>query len=108
MTTLKCTFDSKKLISMSSYVLVTADFPGVNSEQRNKIYECLSTEKWKKINEFGRDISTVWYASFEDKATQEGAIETAIDDFDNCAKPYCKPKLVIHWGPNKPTFHGLT
>ena len=90
-----------------SYVLVSADFPGVSSDQRGKIYECLEKEKWIKVKEFGRDVSTVWYASFKDNVTEENSIHVTIKDFENCSKPYCKPKLVIHWGPNKPTFHGL-
>ena len=92
---------------MSSYVLVTADFPGVNSDQRKKIYECLDKEKWKKVTEPGRDIDTVWYASFAETVSEKDAIDLAISDFVSCCKPHCKPKLVVHWGPNKPTFHGL-
>lgn len=92
---------------MSSYVLVTADFPDVTSEQRTRIYKCLEEEKWKKVIEFGRDISTVWWASFEDTVAESSAIKITINDFEKCSKRFCKPKLVIHWGPNKPTFHGL-
>jgi len=90
-----------------SYVLVTADFPGVTTEQRDRIYKCLEEKMWHKVKEFGRDISTVWWASFKESVSEEGAIRTTISDFENCSKPYCKPKLVIHWGPNKPTFHSL-
>ena len=90
-----------------AYVLVTADFPGVKSDEREKIYRCLREKLWYKVTELGRDISTTWYASFQSDGTEAGAIFTAKSDFENCAKPYCKPKLVIHWGPNKPTFHGL-
>ena len=92
-----------------SYILLTADFPGVNSAQRTKIYECLEKELWNKVAEPGRDISTVWFAAFKEDVTEKSAIQIAINDFEGCAKPYgCKPKLVIHWGPNRPTFHGLT
>lgn len=90
-----------------SFVLVTADFPGVSSDQREKIYECLVKEKWQKVKEFGRDISTVWYASFNPDVSEKTAIEISIKDFVNCSKPYCRCKLVLHWGPNKPTFYGL-
>jgi hypothetical protein len=90
-----------------SYVLVTADFPGVSSTDRDKIYKCLEEKYWKKVTELGRDITTAWYDSFKDDVSEKGAINTTISDFENCSKPYCKPKLVIHWGPNKPTFHGL-
>ncbi|MEI9911356.1 MAG: hypothetical protein WDO71_17860 [Bacteroidota bacterium] len=87
---------------MSSYVMVTADFPGVNADNRAKIYECLKAEKWKKITEPGRDIDTVWYASFEADVKEEDAIKISINDFVKCSKTYCQVKLVIHWGPHKP------
>lgn len=90
-----------------SYVMVSADFPGVNGEQRKKIYECLKEKKWVKVTEPGRDIDTVWYAKFQDTLSEQDCIRITIKDFDDCSKPYCKPKLVIHWGPNKPTFYGL-
>ncbi|MFH2033042.1 MAG: hypothetical protein ABIJ40_20815 [Bacteroidota bacterium] len=90
---------------MSKYVLVSADFSGVDSAQRTKIYECLKEKQWKKIEDAGRDISTVWYAPFKDEATDAGVISTSKNDFMNCAKPYTTPKLVIHVGPNKPSVY---
>ena len=89
-----------------SYVLVTADFPRVTSDQRKIIYACLEKKNWKKIHEPGRDIDTVWEGFFETQLESQ-AIDIAIENFDSCSKPYCRPKLVIHWGPNKPTCHGL-
>lgn len=87
------------------YILVTADFPGVLSENRKKINECLNTKNIKKVHEPGRDIDTVWEAySTSDETT---AINNVIKIFEDCCKLYCKPKLVIHYGPNKPTRHGL-
>lgn len=91
-----------------AYILVTADFPDVTSEQRNKIYECLKTKQWNKVTEFGRDITTAWYTSFKEGVSEASAIKVTMDDFDTCSRPHCKPKLVIHWGTNKPTFHNLT
>jgi len=90
-----------------AYVMVTADFPNVTSQQREKIYECLKNEKWTKVTEPGRDIDTVWYASFVEAVSEEEAIRISINDFVKCSKPYCSPKLALHWGPHKPTFHGL-
>lgn len=91
-----------------SYVIVTADFPDVTTEQRTKIYKCLQDKKWQKITELERDISTVWYASFKAEVDEKSAINLTIDEFVNCSKQYCRVKLVIHYGPNKPTFHGLS
>ena len=91
-----------------SYVLITADFPGITSEQRRTIYELLKKEKYTKVHELGRDIDTVWYASFEDTITESRCIEITINEFNACSKPYCKPKLVLQFGINKPVFNGLT
>ena len=90
-----------------SYVLLSADFPGVTGQQRNEIYECLAKKNWHKIVEPGRDISTTWQGYFK-SVTESEAIEIAKNHFVTCASPYCKPKLVIHWGPNEPTYVGLT
>jgi hypothetical protein len=88
------------------YVMVSADFPGVTSEQRQKIYKCLEEKHWKKVTEFGRDISTVWYGYFRD-ALEDNAVKAAISNFNECSRPYCVPKLVLRFGPNEPKFSGL-
>ena len=93
---------------MISYVMVSADFPGVTPVERTKIYECLKEKKWKKVTEPGRDIDTVWYASFKDGVSEKSAKRISKDDFESCSKGYCTPKLTIHWGPNTPSFHNLT
>lgn len=90
-----------------SFVLATADFPGVTGDQRSKIYDCLAKKSWTKITEPGRDIDTVWKAPFRADIPEKEAIRIAIEEFVNCSKPYCKPKLVVHWGPSEPTGYGL-
>ncbi len=90
---------------MSLYVMVTADFPDVTSDERAKIYECLEKKNWTKIHNTGRDIDTVWYAQFKDGATYEGVIRTSKNDFCDCSKEYTKAKLAIMVGENKPTIH---
>lgn len=80
-----------------AYVMVTADFPRVNTEQRNKIYDCLKKEKWIKVTEPGRDIDTVWYASFQPDVSEKRAIQIGIDDFVTSSKLYSHPKLALHW-----------
>ncbi len=47
------------------------------------------------------------YAYFAVGVSESGAISAAKTHFDTCSEPYCKPKLVIHFGENRPTFHGL-
>lgn len=90
---------------MAMYVMVTADFPGVTSEQREEIYACLKEMNWQKIQNVGRDISTAWQAQFEDSLPASQAILSSIDEFASCSKPYTKPRLVLHAGPNKPTVY---
>jgi hypothetical protein len=92
---------------MNSYVMVTADFPGVSSTDRNKIYECLKKNSWTKVTEPGRDIDTVWYAPFNDDVSEADAKKVSRTEFEECSKPYCKPKLAVHWGPNQPTTYNL-
>lgn len=88
------------------YVLVTADFPDVSTSERESIYECLEEKRWKKITEFGRDITTVWEGHSK-TLSEKDFIQLAIKHFTECSDPYCEPKLVIHYGENKPTRHGL-
>ena len=59
---------------MSLYVMVTADFPDVDSSKRAKMYECLKEKNWEKISEVGRDISTVWHTSFKEDVSYTEAI----------------------------------
>lgn len=87
------------------YVMVSADFPGVTATQRQQIYECLEKNHWTKVTDFGRDISTVWYASYS--TAGDVAIKAAINRFKECSSLYCEPKLVAHYGPDKPKKHGL-
>ena len=90
-----------------SYVLITADFPGVTSEQRKEIYECLELKNVTKVHEAHRDIDTVWTAYFPDDVAEIDSINSIIMIFEDCSKSYCKPKLVMQWGPHRPTRYGL-
>ncbi|MFZ2205540.1 MAG: hypothetical protein WAV23_03035 [Minisyncoccia bacterium] len=90
-----------------SYIMVSGDFPDINSEQRKKIYECLKLKNWKKVTEPGRDIDTVWYGSFVESVSEVDAKRITKSDFETCSSPYCMPKLVVHWGPEKPSFYNL-
>ena len=90
-----------------AYALVTADFPGASSEKRKEIYECLKKENWLKVTEFGRDISTVWRASFQPGASDQRMKSTAINDFTKCSFPVV-PKLVVITSEYEPAYHGLT
>ncbi|MCX6158551.1 MAG: hypothetical protein NTY74_11300 [Ignavibacteriae bacterium] len=87
------------------YVLVSADFSGVTSTQRDKIYECLEKKNWTKLTNIGRDISTSWFGNFNSSVSEQTALETSINNFVDCSKPYTKPKLVLHYGHNKPTIY---
>lgn len=90
-----------------SYIMVSADFPGVTNEQRNKIYECLKKNSWTKVTEPGRDIDTVWYAKFKDDVSEPEAKQVTKKEFEECSKPYCTPKLAVHFGQNISTTYNL-
>jgi len=60
--------------------MVSADFPGVNTQQRQLIYKCLQDKQWQKVTEPGRDIDTVWYASFKETVTESSAIKITIEE----------------------------
>ena len=89
-----------------SYILITADFPGVKPDQCNKITSDLEQKYWKKVNEEDANINTAWYRFFPNDITEETAKNTAIRNFRESSNLYCEPRLVIHFGANKPEFHG--
>ncbi len=76
------------------YALVTADFPGITTEQRKEIYARLKIKQWLKIKEFGPQIFTIWQASFREDVTDTEIKQATIEDFTTCAGSV-KPKLVI-------------
>ncbi|HMQ70403.1 MAG TPA: hypothetical protein PKC58_15610 [Ignavibacteria bacterium] len=84
------------------YALVSADFPGVSTSQREEIYECLKENGWIKIKNVGRDITTCWFAQFESYVTYRGILKAIENDFGTCSYKYCRPRLVIQIGDNKP------
>jgi len=90
-----------------SYVIVKAHFPGTDSKQREKIYECLEKDSWKKVHEGGNGAEPVWYAAFQSIASEPDFIKKAIHDFVACSKPYCNPNLELQWGPTLTTFQSL-
>jgi hypothetical protein len=91
------------------YIIVVADFPGVTSEKRKQIFECLQKEKWKRVEGLGLDVLSTWFAKFKDGTKEETAIETTIKDFEGCTSNFSfyRPTLIIQFGFNKPKFHRL-
>lgn len=89
---------------MSNYAVVHAEFPQVNSKDRESIYEYLDGEQWEKVQTSGENtVSTTWYANFEDTVRYTDVITISKNDFINSAKRFkIKPSLIIHVGPNKP------
>lgn len=90
---------------MSIYVMVTADFPDIKSEDRTQIYGCLRKERWNKIENVERDVSTVWYKPFEDSLSYGVAVEISKSEFIKCSQPFTIPRLVIHVGPKEPLVY---
>ena len=97
--------NASKVASMG-YVVVTAELPGITPDQRTLIDECLKKKDWVKATEFTGNIPTVWHRHFPSEF-ENRAIEITKENFRSCCQPYCKPKLVLHWGRNGPIFSGL-
>lgn len=87
---------------MSLFIGVNAEFPRIESEQMEQIFNRLREKKWVKIKNIGRGFSTLWFARFKDDVDFDTALLLAEKEFTQCSEPYAKPKLVIHAGYNKP------
>jgi hypothetical protein len=87
-----------------SYVLVTADFPGVNAGQKAKIYSSLK-KKWQQVNEPASG-ATFWLTSFQNALSETDFIKV-VTDFVSCAQPYCNPRLTLQLSPTKPALGGV-
>mgnify|MGYP001171527915 FL=1 len=90
---------------MPKYVMVSADFPNFTEKQRSEIYERLMNNDWHKIVNVGRDISTTWWAEFNDNVSDADVLSTSILEFRECSQPYTIPVLVLHIGPKMPTIY---
>jgi hypothetical protein len=89
------------------YIIVTADFPGTEPDQRAAIYEELEKEQWSMAQDPGAGMGTIWYAAAESDLPETEFIKTAIHHFATCAQPYCNPRLALQLTPAKPTFASL-
>ncbi|MGV8017153.1 MAG: hypothetical protein AB2L26_03045 [Ignavibacteria bacterium] len=87
---------------MPKYVMVSADFPDATEKQRIEIYKRLMNNDWHKIVSVGRDISTTWWAEFDDNVSDADALSTSIIEFREYSQPYTIPLLVLHVGPKMP------
>jgi hypothetical protein len=90
-----------------SYIIVTADFPGTDPDQRAAIYEELEKEQWSMAQDPGAGMGTIWYAAAESNLSETEFIKTAIHHFATCSQPYCNPRLTLQLTPAKPTFASL-
>ena len=90
-----------------NYILVKADFPGTEADERLTIYEELEKEKWNMAQDPGRGLGTVWYAAATNGIAESEFIQSAIHHFVNCAQPYCSPRLALRITATKPTFQSL-
>ena len=83
-----------------AYVLVTADFPGVDARQKAEIYRGLR-KKWQQTREPASGV-TVWFAPFKNTFSKTDFIKNVINDFVACAPPYCNPRLALQLSTTKP------
>jgi len=89
-----------------SYILISAEFPEVTPEHYNHIASELEQRYWRKSNEQEISINTTWLRFFPNDISEETAKNTAIRNFKEACNLYCGPRLVIHFGANRPQFHG--
>lgn len=91
----------------TNYILVKADFPGTEADQRELIYEELEKEQWSMAQDPGRGLGTVWYAATKTGLNETDFIQSVIRNFVACAQPYCHPRLILQFTANRPTFKSL-
>lgn len=87
---------------MSLFIGVNAEFPRMNSEQMEEVFNRLKEKKWVKIKNTGRGFSSLWFARFKDDVDLEAALLLAEKEFNLCTEPFAKPRMVIHAGYSKP------
>jgi hypothetical protein len=85
-----------------SFVIISADFPGVRTEEMSEIYKRLKSGSWEQRHDHDGAINTTWMTSFVPGILESEAIKIAQVSFMACCKPYCPPILVIQWENNEP------
>lgn len=91
----------------TNYILVKADFPDTEADERELIYEGLEKEQWNMAQDPGRGMGTIWYAAAKKGLSESEFIQSAIRNFVACAQPYCNPRLRLELTATKPTFWSL-
>jgi hypothetical protein len=84
------------------YAMLSLDLERYTTdENREKFYEYLKKEQWIKVPR----VTTTWYASFKDGATEQGIVSAAKTDVANAAKyaGVSSYNAVVNVGPSMPT-----
>jgi len=89
-----------------SYIFISADFPETTPEQHTRIISGLEQKYWRKADEREGSICNAWYRFFPNDISEETAKNTAVRNFAEACNLYCEPRLIVHFGANKPSFHG--
>jgi hypothetical protein len=83
-----------------AFVLVTADFPEILSEEILEIFTRLEEQHWVKLHDHELPVNTIWFNTvIAEKA--EDAIKAARHNFTSCCIPICIPKLALEWGTSE-------
>jgi hypothetical protein len=85
-----------------SYVQITADFPGIRTDEMNEISNRLEKGQWKKLHDHHGTMNTAWLATFAEEVPNQEAIKNAQDTFMACCSPYCRPLMVLQCIHNEP------
>ena len=93
-------------ISLMSYVQITADFPGIHSDEMHEIYTRLEQGQWKKMHDHHGTMNTTWLAAYAPGVPEHDAIKNAQDTFMSCCSPYSRPLLVLKCIHDEPGSSG--
>jgi len=80
-----------------AFVLVTADFPEIDSIEFEIIFSRLEEENWIKLRNHNDPFNTIWFNALVPEKPED-AIRSARQNFTTCCIPYCIPRLSLEWG----------
>jgi len=84
-----------------SFILITADFPGIRSDEMAEIYKRLENGSWQKRHNHNGSSNATWALSLTPGIPQADALRIAQASFMACCSPYCRPVMVMQWGDHQ-------
>jgi len=85
-------------------IQITADFPGIRSEELHELYRRMENSEWKKMHDHHGHLDTTWHAYFPEHLTEKEAINHAHQSFMALCSPYQHPVLVLQCIHSHPEY----